>query len=304
MRAFQAEMTDNPTAAIPLVMPPLHERSDELSLEAQQNYLSSSLFELGAMNLAAVVAATSFTLSIHGSQIKVPYAISGMLFAVALLARLRRQRRGHKNEWFLQRALAESTKSLAWRYAMGGQPFPKDLPAAEASALFRARTRLVISGPDHIPDDSDVITRSMVDARASSLNARKATYLTGRIVDQYEWYTAKARYNRRREVQLGYLGASVQITALFGAALSALSIVNFDTLGVCAATTASLEAYAQLRQHRNLATAYEIAARDLNQVEVIISNGEFDESEWSTLVDDAEEAISREHTSWLATKPL
>jgi hypothetical protein len=297
-------MTSTPTAAISLVMPPLHERSDELSLEAQQNYLSSSVLELAAMNLAAVVAATSFTLTIHGSQIKVPYAISGTLFAVALLARLRRQRRGHKNEWFLQRALAESTKSLAWRYAVGGQPFPEDLPASEARALFRARTMLMIGHPSHIPDDSDVITRSMVDARASSLNARKATYLTGRIMDQYEWYTAKARYNRRRESRLGYLGASVQIIALAGAALSALSIVNFDMMGVCAATAASFEAYAQLRQHRNLATAYEIAARDLNQVKAIISNGEFDESEWSTLVDEAEETISREHTSWLATKPL
>jgi hypothetical protein len=297
-------MTGTPTAAISLVMPPLHERSDELSLEAQQNYLSSSLFELVAMTLAAVVAATSFTLSIHGSQIKVPYAISGTLFAVALLARLRRQRRGHKNVWFLQRALSESIKSLAWRYAMGGQPFPKDLPASEASALFRARTMQMISGPSHTPDDADLITRSMVDARASSLTARKATYLTGRIMDQYEWYTAKAMYNRRREVRLGHLGASVQIIALFGAALSALSIVNFDMLGVCAATVASLEAWAQLRQHRNLATAYEIAARELTQVRAIILNEEFDESEWCTLVDDAEEAISREHTSWLATKAL
>jgi SMODS and SLOG-associating 2TM effector domain 1/SMODS and SLOG-associating 2TM effector domain 3 len=297
-------MTGTPTTAISLVMPPLYDRSDEISLEAQHNYLSSSLFELVAMTLAAVVAATSFTLSIHGSQIKVPYAISGTLFAVALLARLRRQRRGHKNEWFLKRALAESIKSLAWRYAMGGQPFPKDLPASEASALFRARTMQMISGPDHTPDDSDLITRSMVDARASSLTARKATYLTGRIVDQYEWYTAKARYNRRREVRLGHLGASVQIIALFGAALSALSVVNFDMLGVCAATVASLEAWAQLRQHRNLATAYEIAAQELNQVRAIISNEEFDESEWCTLVDDAEEAISREHTSWLATKAL
>jgi hypothetical protein len=297
-------MTGTPTAAISLVMPPLHERSDELSLEAQQNYLSSSLLELVAMTLAAVVAATSFTLSIHGSQIKVPYAISGTLFAVALLARLRRQRRGHKNEWFIQRALAESTKSLAWRYATGGQPFPKDLSAVEASSLFRARTMLMSSGPSHTPDDSDIITRSMVDARASSLNARKAMYLTGRIMDQYEWYTAKARYNRRRELRFGHLSTSVQIIALSGAALSALSIVNFDMLGVCAATAASLEAYAQLRQHRNLATAYEIAAQDLNQVKAIISNEEFDESEWSTLVDDAEETISREHTSWLATKAL
>jgi CMP-N-acetylneuraminic acid synthetase len=105
-------------------------------------------------------------------------------------------------------------------------------------------------------------------------------------------------------VRLGHFGASVQIIALFGAALSALSIVNFDMLGVCAATVASLEAYAQLRQHRNLTTAYEIAARELNQVKAIISNEEFDESEWCTLVDDAEEAISREHTSWLATKAL
>ena len=75
-------------------------------------------------------------------------------------------------------------------------------------------------------------------------------------------------------------------------------------LGVCAATVASFEAYAQLRQHRNLGTAYEIAAHELNQVKAIISNEEFDESEWCTLVDDAEEAISREHTSWLANKAL
>ena len=48
--------------------------------------------------------------------------------------------------WYEGRAGAESVKTLTWRYAVGGNPFPTSLTTAEADHLFLERLSLLLAG--------------------------------------------------------------------------------------------------------------------------------------------------------------
>ena len=68
-----------------------------------------------------------------------------------------------------------------------------------------------------------------------------------------------------------------------------------------AAAAAAAAAWTQMRQHRTLAAAYGLAAQELTLSRPLLEHVD-DEAEWSRAVADAEDAISREHTTWLARR--
>jgi hypothetical protein len=78
-----------------------------------------------------------------------------------------------------------------------------------------------------------------------------------------------------------------------------LGWIDIDILGVAAAGAAAGTAWIQLKQHRTLAASYALAAQELSLALVRLENARDDEH-WALEVSDAEEAISREHTMWLA----
>jgi hypothetical protein len=67
----------------------------------------------------------------------------------------------------------------------------------------------------------------------------------------------------------------------------------------CRGCAGSATAWAQLKQHRILAPSYALAAQELSLVREKLA-GIADEDAWSLEMSDAEDAISREHTMWLA----
>jgi uncharacterized membrane protein len=95
----------------------------------------------------------------------------------------------------------------------------------------------------------------------------------------------------------------LEIAGLIGGALKAFGWINFDLLGFLAAAAGCVMAWIEAKQHRNLATAYGIASQELASIATelpMVSS----EERWAALVGQAEEAISREHTLWRASRGL
>jgi hypothetical protein len=78
-------------------------------------------------------------------------------------------------------------------------------------------------------------------------------------------------------------------------------VLNVDLAGVLATIIAAGAAWSGMRQHSTLARAYTFAAEEL-----AIARGRLeavaDEESWAREVNDAEEAVSREHTMWRASR--
>jgi hypothetical protein len=88
---------------------------------------------------------------------------------------------------------------------------------------------------------------------------------------------------------------------LLAGVLTAVGWVKVDLLGFFAAATATLAAWLQTKQHETLGRAYAITSQELA---VVHSDwkGDRTEEDWAQFVDKAEEAISREHTLWRASR--
>jgi hypothetical protein len=89
------------------------------------------------------------------------------------------------------RAVAESVKTLTWRYAVCADPFPVSLAAGTADDLFNGELRqLLDDAPENSlrPTQAAAISARMRALRGRDLAARQRAYLAGRIVDQQTWY--------------------------------------------------------------------------------------------------------------------
>lgn len=280
-------------------LPGVHDAADTASARGQETYLALSAARLISLLVAAVAGAVTFAASPGqglGWLVLVAFCIAG-ISETALIAMQ------PERAWYAGRALAESTKTLAWRYAVGAQPFPLTLQDDQAELLLRNRISQVLErGKDRLEVDSKplVVTPSMKQLRASGFEDRRDAYLRLRTREQREWYSAKASYNARWATVGRYVLLGGEFGAVVASALALHAERLIDFAGIIAAVVASGAAWLAIKQHSQLTSAYRVAAVELALQEEVL--GSVTEREWSQAVADAEEAISREHTMWLASR--
>ena len=210
-----------------------------------------------------------------------------------------------ERSWYDGRAVAESVKTLAWRYAVGADPFPVDVPSQQADAQLVYRLRELpneLRGIDLVPTSATgvQITPKMRRIRADSLPTRKRVYEEGRVQDQQRWYATQATWNKARAERWNVIVLAAEVGGAVGALLRAADVIQIDLLGIAGAMIAGFTAWLQVKQHQNLASAYALASMELSSIRELVAAVD-DETSWSQFVDQAEEAISREHTMWKAS---
>ncbi|WP_330231003.1 DUF4231 domain-containing protein [Nocardia sp. NBC_00508] len=279
-------------------MPGFYRSADAASLQGQKWTLRLNRTRLGGSILAAIGGALTWS----AGSFNVWGIIALLGFAAALAAEITLLVLRPEQEWHSGRALAESAKTLAWRYAVGGDPFFSTMSTAAAHAEMRDRlTKIAEKVGDRITIDADDpdITAAMEANRGSSFSDRKSAYIEGRTKDQRRWYANKAATAKKRAKgwQAGLILG--EVGGLVVASGRAFSLWQVDLLGVVAAFVAAGAAWLSLKQYSALASAYTTAANELAlQIGTLT---DVSETEWPQAVADAEEAISREHTMWLAT---
>jgi hypothetical protein len=260
------------------------------------------------IRLGAVIAASVFGVLTSVEEIARGVAIlAAISFGCALVAELYLLKARPERTWYDGRAGAESSKTLTWRFIVGGRPFGKeDLSDAEAEALLLERLHEIVQnlkGLALVPPSTgaEQITPVMREVRSLRLDQRREEYLTGRIADQRDWYATKAQWNEKRATgwMIG-LGVGEAI-ALVGAVLMAANVIDIDVLGLAAAMVAAGAAWIQTKQYQNLASAYAVASQELSDISSRAGRA-MTEAEWANFVDQSEEAISREHTMWRASR--
>jgi hypothetical protein len=284
-------------------LPALYRSADRESERAQRSYLRSLRVRLGALLVAAFGG--SLTLTTAGG-FQVGGGVAFLAFACALGAELFLATTSPLTTWYEGRAAAESAKTLAWRYMVRGEPFEVDTP--DVDKQFLAQTYSLLQDLQSIAlgtaePGAHQITDKMRRIRALDFNERRQVYLVDRIADQQRWYSEKARWNARQARVWVLISIVLEIAGLIGGALKAFGWISFDLLGFLAASAGVVVAWIEAKQHRNLATAYGIASQELASIasELPTVNSE---ERWAAFVSQAEEAISREHTLWRASRGL
>lgn len=281
--------------------PALYRSADDLSLESQTHF-----FRALKLHLLLLVAATILSIA------SIPHWSISALQLLALLGALSCSvylfGRRPDRYWYAGRAVAESIKTITWRYVCRAEPFQSD--DAVAKSAFQQKLKSIIDQNREVAQaltkhlDAPQITSVMANMRMSSLDERKLTYANNRIKDQLTWYAKKAVFNRRTSNGFFWALIASNSVAVVCAILRIRFVeVPFWPTDVFVAASASLLSWMQAKRFSELASSYALAAHEIGLIREN-SLQPINDEEFSLFVGDAENAFSREHTQWVARKDV
>jgi hypothetical protein len=283
--------------------PAVYAGADVAAKEGHTRYVRLVQAELILLVLAA--APTVYQLP-EVEEIRWAFALQAIFLIGAFIAKLANRFREYDEQWFQSRAIAETIKSSTWRYMTRVEPFDGDETSANAAFTNSLQETLQTGGAFHhhlylaVPDGAP-ITPLMRQQRALPFPERKAFYQHGRLADQVRWYSSKADANDRYAARWFWASLGFEGLALVGAIASVATVTSIDAVGLFATLSAGATAWTQLGRHNELRKSYGLAAYELTFLRIAIQEAD-DESVFARAVLEAEGAISREHTMWMANR--
>lgn len=281
---------------------------DNASLLAQKDYVSYVRWDLILMCISSLLAIYNYN-SVDTKRII--YVISGLILLVAFILSLVIKTKKYEDIWYRGRALAESAKTLTWRFMMKSEYFENNLSKEEVEKRFIDRIKEIREEFRDIHAflkasdiKKDIITTKMFEVRDLDLQRRKEFYLRNRIDDQIEWYTSKADTNKTKYERWFWAVIIMQFLAIVSIAYLILCPnSDFNLVGIFTTLSASFFSWLQLKKYQENKEAYNTAMSELNliknEAKYIIAEDVF-----AKFVLDSENAMSREHTMWLAQKRM
>ena len=109
--------------------PGLFRAADAVSRAGQERHVWLARLELALLTAAAIVGAVVSVVPTVSGQVGA-VAVAVLLIGAALVRSVSRSTRP-ENRWFEGRAVAESVKTLAWKYMMHVEPYNGPDPQAE-----------------------------------------------------------------------------------------------------------------------------------------------------------------------------
>lgn len=279
--------------------PALYQAASKLSAKSQNYYLWSLRLEYILLIICAAM-------SINSPNSAAYYYIFSFVFLGALFVFIHRFYENPEQAWYKGRALAESVKTLTWRFVMRAQPFesPDQL---DATSTFRNQLRAILAAnkfagnrlPASSADELQV-TNEMLEIRNRSCDDRLSLYLKDRIIGQRTWYAKKSGHNQT----LSRRWASTCVITYAAAIISSLVRASHPTWNLLPtepliALAAAMVGWMQSRRFKELASSYTLTAHEIGMIEADFGRVKCDKT-LSDFINEAELAFSREHTQWVA----
>lgn len=282
-------------------LPGLYRSADSLSLTYQRNFFLALVTHLVALVVAAGLSVLNSPT--WWSAVLQVFALLTALTCSIYLAACRPDK-----FWYAARAVAESIKTMTWRYVSVAEPFDKDDQTARVEfrnklkGLLEQNRQIASKLIDHLQDAP--ISADMDQMRAGSLADRQQRYLDKRIKDQLDWYAKKAKFNGTASKVFFALLIAANVIAVVLAVLR----IKFHAepiwpTDIFIALAACLLTWMQSKRFSELSTSYALAAHEINFIRG--KAGEVNSpADFSLFVGDAENAFSREHTQWIARQDV
>ena len=282
------------------VFPELRNIADSASTTAQRIFIALNVAQLGFFAVASLIAGVSPTTEFYRHRCGWE-VVAFMSLALLCTTALRIGR--FEVRWFKCRAFAENAKSLAWRYVMvqgtncGGERdsylnewrrLKERLPELQKEFALASESR-------------ELITDWMQQSAERTLPERVALYRKFRVEDQIAWYARNARSNRHQQNSWFWALFLLEAATIAYAAYQAMALNKVSLVGFVAAVGSGIVAWLQIKRYSDLGTSYAIAADDIALIAEKF-NSIADQQTLNEFVDDIEEAISREHSMWLARR--
>lgn len=281
--------------------PALYRSADKLSLDSQKHFFRILKVHLVVLVAAAVLSAINITDKwIYVLQLLVLIAALG---CSVYLWGVRPDR-----YWYAGRAVAESVKTITWRYVCRAEPFQTE--DAIAKNNFKQSLKTILDQNHDVCSkltdysNQEQFTSMMQEMRSSSLDNRKNNYCEKRIRDQRDWYAKKAFLNKKRA---NYSFCGLIVANSIGVVLAILKAAEINPIylpvDVFIALAASILSWMQAKRFTELSASYALTAHEIGFINEQLAAID-SEDDFSKFVGDAENAFSREHTQWAARRDV
>lgn len=274
--------------------------ADQQAIKSQRQYLSALKWSIRLIIVASILA---YVQNFIGLCIE---WLIGILLLINLLLNWWIQTEKMDNLWYDYRSIAESIKTLTWKYMLKVTPFSGD--ESDCAKEFRRRVKKIFNNKmiskknQVIPANKQFITNDMKEIRQYDLQSRASIYTKYRIQDQADWYEKKSEYNKKMGIiffmcymVFNFLLLIFIVISIWGPNGKELPL---DLLMVL---LASIQTWMQAKKYSDLANSYALATQEIALIKEETSAFST-EQEFSRYVSDCENAFSREHTQWYARK--
>lgn len=289
--------------------PNYFQASDKASNNSQKYYLYVVRVDLISMIIAAAFAIFNYQLEERKLFLHI---LTGLSLSIGVIATIILLCKKFEDYWYQGRALAESCKTITWRFVSRAEYFEReeiDLDEIQVRNKFIERIKSLANEFPELKKimsskilSKSIITDKMLEIREWNLEERKDFYTQERIIDQKEWYSDRAYENKKAyNFWFGFIIIS-QVIAIFSTVyLIKYPESNWNLISLFTTLSASAISWLQIRQHQALKQAYTTAAEELNYIQELAKDI-ITEEDFAEFVLDSENAISREHTVWLAQR--
>ena len=286
-------------------LPALFRAADNASRAGQRAFLGLVATDLTLLVLGA--ALSLFGATTPGST-STNAVVGAVLLFIGLLVTGGLWFSEFERVWYGARAVAESVKTLSWRYVMGAEPYSHSGRLEEVDKRFLTDLGEILKERKHLSwtfggelANEPQITENMSVIRALGLSDKKNVYTNDRLGQQQAWYASKSKGHALQE-RLWFGGFFLAQLGAFICALRAIKSPDGPNYtGVLAALSSAFLTWIQANKLHELAQAYGLTAHELGLVKEKAAHIRSHE-DLSKFVSDAENAISREHTMWVARR--
>lgn len=271
--------------------------TDSAAIRAKRAHIRIVAVELVLMvgaTLAVTVAAPTPALQ------KAAATLSVILVVTSMVAELSQMKQRNLDDWFSLRSIAESMKSMCWRYSMGVPPYVPMGSRLASEELLRSIRALMADAKQAIPLTGDLVTPEMDRLARLGPAQRAETYLKHRIMDQIDWYASMAKADDASEREWAWIILGIKV----GVAILLILQIGYGGVNVARAlltiATAAI-AWTQALDLGHLKKPYVTAEIELTEARMSADDVDTDD-QLVDLVIRVEAAVSREHTTWHARR--
>lgn len=282
--------------------PAPYHAADQQSIIGQRRYKNLFLIEIGILLLAA--GASLLPLK---QEAKILPIILAILFLTELIIRWYIHRSGVQDNWYNGRAIAESIKTMTWKFAMRPYTDASQQGIEREHHQFNNQVEQIMKvWKDTGSKNSKPITTPFISQNLLAIKSlkdwtkKRALYDESRILNQQEWYDQRAKKNKRLSNLFYYLIMLCYAVALVCSVYFISYPDQFNLTPIFGLFASSILAWTQLNDYKDLKNAYSLAHYEINGIIKEMANT--NEENFYQHVEDIEHAFSREHTIWIARR--
>ncbi|WP_342154602.1 DUF4231 domain-containing protein [Methylorubrum sp. SB2] len=279
--------------------PALYQSSNAQSAQSQNWSIYALLSNFACIVISSILSTINYPSSIF-AIFQTVILLIGLCITIYLAIGKPQQ------SWYGTRALAESIKTITWRYMTRAEPY--NVPDADADRNFLSNLKVLVSTNHQLTSstlpvsNAEEITSKMREIRNNSLVERVKLYMDSRVEDQRKWYISKSSYNKTMSrVWLSVIILVYILLIGFAVARPAFPDYSYWPTDVLLTLASSFLAWTQTKRYQELAASYALTAHEISLLKATAIT-HFSEEQFSVFVSDAENAFSREHTQWQARR--